>query len=157
MGTVWRTTRESIRAFAPRLAIAAAVATAAGLIGFGLFARPAEAGNEETIVLEDTITTMDTGRYLYLPFEMPEGVKRVSVKLEKTPSTSATGLGIFDQRGPQYGSPGFRGIYGEEDQDFFIEPDDASVSFVPGRIDPGRWTVIVPVFRGLSPVWRRSP
>ena len=97
-----------------------------------------------------TVTAADTGSYLYLPFTMPAGVKRVEVALTKTTGNAVTGLGLFDQRGPGYGSKGFRGIYGEEFQEFFIEPGGASPAFVPGPIEKGRWTVIVPVFRGVA-------
>jgi hypothetical protein len=145
---------------------------AVALAGFLLIDQSARAQGETTIVLKTTVTAADTGRYKYLPFTMPRGVNRVSVELTKTvvPGTptdpggpptsgtpgspaaanSVTGLGIFDERGPEYGSAGFRGIYGEEDQDFFIANDTASVSFTPGPINPGEWTVIVPVFRGAA-------
>ena len=59
---------------------------------------------------------------------MPAGVSRVDVAMvETTPLpapvgqvNSALGLGIFDHRGPGYQSPGFRGIYGEERNEFFL-------------------------------------
>jgi len=146
--------------------------TAIALAGFLVIEQSARAQGEQTIVLKTTVLATDTGSYKYLPFTMPDDVNKVSVTLTKTASPAApapdgttptdgtpastaagnsvTGLGIFDERGPQYGSEGFRGIYGEEDQSFEIANDRASVSFTPGPINPGGWTVIVPVFRGAA-------
>ena len=123
----------------------------AGLALAGFLALDGSArGDGQTIVLTRTVTAADTGSYLYLPFTMPAGVKRVEVTLTKTTGNAVTGLGLFDQRGPGYGSKGFRGIYGEEFQELFIERGTASPAFVPGPIEKGRWTVIVPVFRGAA-------
>ncbi|MBW3638594.1 MAG: hypothetical protein KY451_01875 [Actinobacteria bacterium] len=67
-----------------------------------------------------------------------------------TQGNAETGLGLFDQRGSHYGTlartNGFRGIYGEERSEFFVAATAASQSFQPGPVEPGEWTVIVPVF-----------
>jgi hypothetical protein len=124
------------------------LAAAAGLLaGRGAFAQPVSA--EEEVVLTDTV--FGTGVYRYLPFEVPAGVNRVSVELTKA-GDAALGVGLFDEQGPGYQSPGFRGIYGEERSAFFVAADAASQSFLPGPIRPGTWTVIVPVFRAPVPV-----
>jgi hypothetical protein len=114
-----------------------------------LLAVPAHA-REETIELR--ATAAGAGTYLYLPFEVPRGVNRVSVSLDEGEGPEADmGVGLFDQRGPGYGSDGFRGVYGAEANEFFVSAADASRSFLPGRIVPGRWTVIVPQFRVPTP------
>jgi hypothetical protein len=68
---------------------------------------------------------------------------------------AATGLGIFDQRGSHYATVsrpnGFRGIYGEERGEFFLATDAASDAFQPGPIEPGEWTIVVPVFNAQQP------
>jgi predicted metal-dependent phosphoesterase TrpH len=92
-----------------------------------------------------------TGVYLYLPFEVPAGVNRIDVRLDKAIDESALGVGLFDQRGPAYQSPGFRGMYGEERSEFFVAAHEAAQSFHPGTIEQGRWTVLVPVFRAPAP------
>ncbi|HEX6077002.1 MAG TPA: CehA/McbA family metallohydrolase [Micromonosporaceae bacterium] len=100
--------------------------------------------------IELVVTALGIGRYLYLPFQVPDGVNRVSVSLHK-PADASVGIGLFDHRGPEYGSPGFRGVYGDEAGSFFVAADSASRAFRPGRIEPGTWTVVVPVFRVLRP------
>ena len=102
----------------------------------------------KTIVLTDTATTR--GQYLYLPFKVPRGVNRIDAKLTKEGDASV-GVGLFDQRGIEYESPGFRGVFGAESNEFFVSARHATRSFTPGRIKPGKWTVIVPVFDTTGP------
>ena len=100
-----------------------------------------------------TLTTdvSGTGTYAYLPFDVPPGVARVQVAVRSSPPGAKLGAGLFDGRGTGYQSAGFRGIYGEERADFFVTAATASQSFLPGPMDPGRWTVIVPVFLATQP------
>ncbi len=102
-----------------------------------------------------TGTAFGTGNYQYHSFRVPAGTNRVHVRIVKS-GDAKTGLGLFDQRGAHYAtlarSNGFRGIYGEERGEFFVAADAASQSFVPGRIEAGEWTVIVPVFAAPTPV-----
>lgn len=99
---------------------------------------------DETVVL--TTTVAGAGYYAYLPFEVPAGVDRIDVTMRRS-KPAQLGVGLFDWRGPGYQSPGFRGVYGDERADFFVTTDVASPSFLPGPIQPGTWTVIVPIFR----------
>lgn len=109
--------------------------------------RTAQAGGAPSGV---TITaqTGPPGSYLYLPFDVPEGVNRLDVAATKATAEAKTGIGLFDHRGAGYQSPGFRGIYGEERAAFHVASDSASEAFLPGPVVPGTWTVIVPVFPG---------
>jgi len=100
-------------------------------------------------VLTATATTL--GEYLYLPFSVPRGVNRLDVRLTKNREETKVGVGLFDWRGVGYESPGFRGVFGEERSEFFVSAGGATRSFTPGRIAPGRWTVVVPVFRAAGP------
>ncbi|HEV7678928.1 MAG TPA: CehA/McbA family metallohydrolase [Candidatus Dormibacteraeota bacterium] len=96
------------------------------------------------------------GQYLYFPFTVPVApeVNRIDVSVAHDVNNSSVvklGAGLFDQRGAQYQSPGFRGIYGEERSQFFVSAGAASQSFIPGTILPGTWTVVVPVFLATVP------
>jgi hypothetical protein len=107
------------------------------------------------VTVELSGTAFGTGNYQYHPFQVPPGPNRLDVKIMKS-GAAKTGLGIFDQRGAHYGTlstpNGFRGIYGEERGEFFLAPGAASQSFLPGPIEPGEWTVIVPVFQAEQPM-----
>jgi len=124
--------------------------------GVGVLAPDGEAlaQRRKTVVLEGTAT--NTGEYLYLPFKVPRGVNRVDVKLTKDREETKVGVGLFDERGPGYESPGFRGVFGEESSEFRLSARSATRSFTPGLIRPGRWTVIVPVFRAAGPTRIRA-
>lgn len=124
------------------IALAGAVAFAPASV------RRAVASDHETVVL--TTTVVGVGTYTYLPLEVPAGVNHLRVVCERG-GDAATGLGIFDPRGPGYQSAGFRGIYGEERLEFELAADRASPSFLPGPIDAGTWTLIVPVFDAPRP------
>jgi predicted metal-dependent phosphoesterase TrpH len=100
------------------------------------------------VVLTDTVVA--TGNYAYLPFDVPPGTTRIDLKRD-TDVPAALGLGLFDARGSEYQSPGFRGIAGGERREAFIALDSATPGFLPGPIEPGRWTVIVPVFLAALP------
>ncbi len=97
----------------------------------------------ETVVL--TTTVAGAGYYAYLPFDVPAGADRIDVAMRRS-KAAKLGVGLFDWRGAGYQSPGFRGVYGDERADFFVATDVASPSFLPGPVEPGTWTVIVPVF-----------
>ncbi|MGH3739786.1 MAG: CehA/McbA family metallohydrolase [Micromonosporaceae bacterium] len=95
-------------------------------------------------------TAVRMGDYIYRSFEVPKGVNRVAASMQKSGDASV-GIGLFDHRGASYGSPGFRGVYGAEASSFFVAADDASWAFRPGRIEPGVWTIVVPVFQVTTP------
>lgn len=115
---------------------------------------PARAQAPAPTTVRLTGTAAGIGTYQYHPFTVPAGVNRIDVQIAKQ-GDAKTGLGIFDPRGAHYATlarpNGFRGIYGEERGEFFLATDAASQSFVPGPIDPGEWTVIVPVFTAQTP------
>lgn len=138
---------------------ASGLTVAAGALGVGRAGGALAAGRAtastrppQTVTLTGTAFTQ--GSYLYHPFQVPPGTNRLDVKIIKQGSAK-TGLGIFDQRGANYATlqrpNGFRGIYGEERGEFFLAADNASPAFVPGRIDPGEWTIVVPVFATQAP------
>ena len=89
--------------------------------------------------------------YAYLPFEVPPGTARLDAWLTAEDPAARLGLGVFDERGPGYQSPGFRGVYGSERSAFFLSAGDASEGFLPGPVRPGTWTIVVPVFAALRP------
>ncbi|MQA25784.1 MAG: hypothetical protein GEU94_09955 [Micromonosporaceae bacterium] len=133
------------------LASSAAMVTgrAASAEPAGTAPAPASASaSDETITF--TLTVAGLGDYHYLPFQVPEGVNRVAVSMTKSRDASI-GIGLFDQRGADYGSPGFRGVYGAEASSFFVAAHEASWAFRAGRIEPGTWTVVVPVFQAPAP------
>jgi len=101
------------------------------------------------LVLSLDATVFGGLSHRYLPFEVPPGIARIDVGMTPPPRAKV-GVGLFDGRGCHFSSPGFRGVYGSERHEFFVAADSASEGFLPGPIDPGTWTVLVPVF--LAPL-----
>ena len=77
------------------------------------------------IVLTDTVVA--TANYAYLPFEVLSGVTRLDVSMS-TDRGAFLGIGLFDGRGHDYQSPGFRGLAGAERQQFFVALDGATLA-----------------------------
>jgi hypothetical protein len=93
-------------------------------------------------------TVAGSGHDVLLTFDVPPGATRIDVSLETSPR-AAIELGLFDTRGPGYGSPGFRGIYGPERPTCHVGTVDASPGFRAGPLPAGPWTVLLSV--GAAP------
>jgi hypothetical protein len=92
--------------------------------------------------------SVSTKAMRYLPFEVPEGVTRITIHKDLTHGLDATlkntvDLGLFDSRGYGPGGPGFRGWQGGASNDLVITGDYATSSphGIPGPIQPGRWHI----------------
>ena len=101
----------------------------AAVTGAGVLAPGGAALARRSRTIVKTATATRTGEYIYLTFRVPRGVNRVGVELTKDNPETKVGVGLFDWRGAGYGSPGFRGVYGEESSRFFVSSGSASRSF----------------------------
>ena len=112
------------------------------------FARAAE--GEETRVLSGRFEP-GVADWVYLPVEVPEGVRELAVRYSydrPTPPPGVAGnaldIGIFDQDGYELGNAaGFRGWSGGFRDSFAISRSDATPGYLPGPVDPGTWHVIL--------------
>jgi hypothetical protein len=129
-----------------RLAVPAAAASAST-------AGAASVAASRTVLARHTLTATvrGTGHYVELPFGVPAGTTRVDVRVRTSNVRARVGLGLFDHRGSGYQSAGFRGVYGAERAEAFVSAAQASEAFLPGPVEPGIWTVIVPVFLVPTP------
>ena len=87
--------------------------------------------------------------YFYLPFDVPAGTSRIDVTLAypKAPDCIID-LGCLDPRITAWPSrEGFRGWSGGARDRFFIATDDATPGYVHGPIPPGRWQVILGLYK----------
>lgn len=101
-------------------------------------ARPqAQAGN---LTLQGSITHAQNQSYVRVPFTVPAGVSRLTVAFHYTTQNLGTriDLGVFDPHG-------FRGASGGNKSEFTISRTDATPSYLPGPIDPGRWYLLLAV------------
>lgn len=94
--------------------------------------------------------TLPTGSpdYVYLPVEVPRGVRELRVAYTYDRPSVPTGtagnaldIGIFDERGTDLGGEGFRGWSGGARTEFFLRADEATPGYVPGPVRPGTWHI----------------
>ncbi len=103
-------------------------------------------------ILTGTITRTDFQRYRRVPFTVPRGTARIVVAFDHDQREAKTviDLGIDDMHG-------FRGASGGNKADFSIAESDATPSYLPGRMDAGRWHLVlaVPNIRvGITARWQ---
>ena len=90
------------------------------------------------LVLHRTVTYADRQTYIELPFDVPEGIARVTIESSYTERDKHTtiDLGLFD-------GERFRGWSGGNKASFTLSATDATPSYLPGPIRPGRWNLIL--------------
>jgi hypothetical protein len=89
--------------------------------------------------------------YVYLPFEVPVGARRIEVSYSYgEPSTAvfapgnSVDIGLFDSRGRDFPvAAGFRGWSGTARREFFVAEDEATPGYIKGALFPGEWNVIL--------------
>ncbi|MEU7011156.1 CehA/McbA family metallohydrolase [Streptomyces sp. NPDC046332] len=91
----------------------------------------------------DTVTTTYKGRapygndqWAYVAFDVPAGVQRISVSTTHDATAGILDLGIFDPSR-------FRGWSGGARSGFTLSAADATPGYVPGPVEPGRWSVVL--------------
>lgn len=96
------------------------------------------------LVLEGTLDGRDHQRYRTVPFDVPPGTERITVQFEydgrerkTTVDLGLLGPGAFNS--PQ----GFRGWSGGNKSLFTVSSTDATPSYLPGAIEPGRWSLLL--------------
>ena len=92
------------------------------------------------LVLHGEVTGSQNKTYFEIPFEVPTGVHRLSVDFTYTGKEKRTtlDLGIADPFR-------FRGNSGGNKSHFTIAESDATPSYLPGVIPPGRWKLLISV------------
>ena len=105
------------------------------------------------VVLHGQLMGSDNHSYREVPFQVPVGVNRITVQFESTGRAEHTtvDLGLEDPDG-FHGQQGLRGWTGGSKQLFTVGAVDATPSFAPGPIQPGRWALLlgIPNIRAAS-------
>jgi len=115
----------------------------AWLLGL-LLSCTAHAGETPDRVLEGAIRGGDHQTYRLLPFEVPAGTRRITVEFEYSGRERRTtvDLGLLGPDGFR-GQDGFRGWSGGNKRRFTVAATDATPSYLPGPITPGRWSLLL--------------
>ncbi|GGA30167.1 phosphoesterase [Dyella nitratireducens] len=101
-------------------------------------------GNAPDLVLQGQIHPNENHTYHPVPFTVPANVNRITVEFDYTERDKRTtiDLGLLGPDGFR-GQDGFRGWSGGSKKLFTISATDATPSFLPGAIRPGRWTLLL--------------
>jgi hypothetical protein len=88
--------------------------------------------------LHGTVTYANRQTYIEVPFEVPKDVTRVTIEFSYTGRENHTtiDLGLFDNER-------FRGWSGGNKSSFTLSATDATPSYLPGPIRPGKWKLIL--------------
>lgn len=101
---------------------------------------PASINEPQTVTLTGTVTREDYPSYLELPFNVPPGVKRLTLSYDHT----AKGDGVVLDLGLR-DPDGQRGWSGSNKTEVVLSAWEATPAFRAGPIIPGQWTVILGV------------
>jgi hypothetical protein len=124
------------------MAVSARIAAALAVLLVVFAASPGQAGPAQApladIVLTGVLTRADQQTYRDLPFTVPPGVTRLSVSFRYTGKAehATIDIGLFD---PER----FRGWSGGNKAEFTLAATDATPSYLPGPIRPGRWRLVL--------------
>ena len=108
-----------------------------GCVSWSCFA---DSPAKPNLVLQGNVTHTQNQTYFQVPFLIPPGVFRLTVSFQYTTQEQNTrlDLGIFDPHR-------FRGASGGSKSSFTISETDATPSYLPGPIVPGRWYLLIAV------------
>jgi hypothetical protein len=104
------------------------------------------------VVLEGRFSPSDRMRYVLVPFEIPPGVRQLEIRYSYTERIDSDPLlsggntldiGLFDPRGTDSGSVGFRGWSGSHQDMFVVGEDWATPPYAAGPMIPGTWNVLL--------------
>jgi hypothetical protein len=112
----------------------------------------AAARRSPDIVLEGRFVAADRMRYVLVPFEVPAGVSQLEVRYsysDRVDSDPRVGdgntldIGLFDPRGTDSGSAGYRGWSGSHKDAFVVGEDWATPPYAAGPMPAGTWNVLL--------------
>jgi hypothetical protein len=108
------------------------------------------------LTLNGTLTPDQTLTYIHIPFEVPEGIERIDVAytydaaIASDPHLSGGNtidIGIFDTRGVNFLSAGFRGWSGSARSEFTVGTKQATPGYMPGPIFAGTWHICLGAYK----------
>lgn len=109
-----------------------------------------------TFALTSRATPDQTQTYAHLPFDVPQGIARIDVTYTYTDEVGSdphltdgntVDIGIFDPRGIDFLTDGFRGWSGSARREFTLGTRDATPGYVAGPIQPGTWHICLGLYK----------
>ena len=109
-----------------------------------------------TFVRDGHAVSTQTQTYAYVPFDVPQGIGQIDVRYEYSDEVGSdpqlidgntVDIGIFDARGIQFMTEGFRGWSGSARHSFTIAADEATPGYSAGPIQAGRWHICLGLYK----------
>jgi hypothetical protein len=115
----------------------------AGILASALGAL-ADATPQPDVVLRGSLAGVDNQTWRLVPFDVPVGTTRITVDFDYTSRDVHTtvDLGLLGPDGFR-GQDGFRGWSGGNKRSFTVSASDATPSYLPGPIRPGKWNLLL--------------
>ena len=90
-----------------------------------------------------------SGRYQYLPFDVPAGTGtlRVSYQYDRANGNNVVDLGLFEPGSLEIGTRAFRGYSGGAKAAVTISAADTSPGYRPGPLPPGQWHALLGLYK----------
>jgi hypothetical protein len=134
----------------PRMirAVAVPAAVALALLSIAV-AHQQPSGAPQTIVKHFTPADRVSGRYQYVPFDVPVGATtlRVSYDYDRSNGENVVDLGVFEPGSLDLGTRAFRGYSGGAKSSFEISPYDATPGYRRGPIPSGTWNLLLGLYK----------
>jgi hypothetical protein len=115
---------------------------------------PAPTSN--TFTLTGSADSTQSQSFVYLPFDVPPGTGRIDVRYTYSDAVSSDPLvfngntvdiGIFDPRGYDFLTDGFRGWSGSARSAFTLGTREATPGYRAGPIQPGTWHICLGLYK----------
>jgi hypothetical protein len=91
----------------------------------------------------------ESGRYQYVPFDVAAGTEEltISYRYSGDDGTNLIDLGLFEPGSLELGTPSFRGYSGGAQRTITVGRNSASPGYRTGPLPPGRWHVLLGLYR----------
>lgn len=91
----------------------------------------------------------ETGRYQYVPFDVPAGTTRLEIeyRYDRAGGANVVDLGLFEPGPLDLGTRSFRGWSGGERSRIRLGPAEATPGYWPGSLPAGRWHVMLGLYK----------
>jgi hypothetical protein len=109
-----------------------------------------------TITLTGHADSSQTLSFAYVPFAVPQNCTQLTVQYRYSAGISSdprlqggntVDIGIFDTRGSDFMSTGFRGWSGSARSEFTIGLHDATPGYMPGPLQAGEWQIVLGFYK----------
>lgn len=110
---------------------------------------PVLAQTRTTIVRHFTPADQVSGRYQYIPFDVPPGTGtlRIGYQYDRGNGDHVIDIGLFEPGSLDLGTTAFRGYSGGARQAILISPQETTPGYRPGPLPPGQWHVLLGLYK----------